>query len=91
MKFSIRHLHLTKDFSCRSEETADSLQNPSDPDAGYSSHKGQGYQAQVVENYFEESGQLSLITHIEVKSADKHNANSLLPPSGCLAAEGYGS
>jgi hypothetical protein len=31
------------------EVPADSLQNPSDPDAGYSGHKGQGYQAQVME------------------------------------------
>jgi hypothetical protein len=28
-----------------------SLQNPSDPDAGYSSHKGQGYHVQVMETY----------------------------------------
>ena len=27
--------------------TSDSLQNPSDPDAGYSGHKGKGYQVQV--------------------------------------------
>ena len=33
------------------EVPSDSLQNPSDPDAGYSSHKGQGCQVQVVENY----------------------------------------
>ena len=25
------------------------LQNPSDPEAGYNGHKGQGYQAQVME------------------------------------------
>jgi len=30
---------------------ADSLQNPSDPDAGYDGHKGQGYQVQVMETY----------------------------------------
>lgn len=66
------------------EVPSDSLQNPSDPDAGYSSHKGQGYQAQVVENYSEESGQLSLITHVEVESADKHDANSLLPALDAL-------
>ncbi len=35
------------------EVPSDSLQNPSDPDAGYSNHKGQGYQVQVVENYSE--------------------------------------
>ena len=32
---------------------SDSLQNPSDPDATYSSHKGQGYQVQIMETYTE--------------------------------------
>ncbi len=31
--------------------SSDSLQNPSDPDAGYSGYKGQGYQMQVAESY----------------------------------------
>jgi hypothetical protein len=31
------------------EISSDSLQNPSDPDATYSGHKGQDYQAQVME------------------------------------------
>jgi hypothetical protein len=31
------------------EVRSDSLQNPSDPDAGYCGHKGQGYQAQMME------------------------------------------
>ncbi len=35
------------------EISSDSLQNPSDPDATYSSHKGQGYQIQVMETYKE--------------------------------------
>jgi len=30
---------------------SDSLQNPSDPDATYSGHKGQGYQLQIMETY----------------------------------------
>lgn len=30
---------------------SNSLQNPSDPDAGYSGHKGKGYQMQVMESY----------------------------------------
>lgn len=65
---------------------SDSLQNPSDPDAGYSSHKGKGYQVQVAENYTEstdseeeENPELSLITHIDVESADKHDTHALLP------------
>ncbi len=82
---------------------SDSLQNPSDPDAGYSSHKGQGYQVQVVENYTEGADKhLSLITHVAVESADKHDAGSLLPaleklkqqemsPQQLLADSLYGS
>jgi hypothetical protein len=30
---------------------SDSLQNPSDPDASYSGHKGQGYQVQIMKTY----------------------------------------
>ncbi len=87
---------------------SDSLQNPSDPDAGYSNHKGKGYQAQVVENYVETNDseekkkQLSLITYIDIESADKHDANALLPaiedlkkrdvtPKKLLADSLYGS
>jgi len=85
------------------EVPSDSLQNPSDPDAGYSSHKGQGYQVQVVENYSEGGDkQLSLFTHVDVQSADEHDANALLPalddlktrdmaPEKMLADSLYGS
>ncbi len=85
------------------EVPSDSLQNPSDPGAGYSNHKGQGYQVQVVENYSEEDDkQLSLITHVAVESADQHDANALLPaiddlqgrdmaPKNMLADSLYGS
>jgi len=82
---------------------SDSLQNPSDPDAGYSNHKGQGYQVQLVENYTttDERGP-SLITRVEVESADQHDGNALLPalaqleqkamlPQQMLADSLYGS
>lgn len=63
------------------EVPSDSLQNPSDPDAGYSGHKGKGYQAQVMETYAPEASpeSLPLITHVEVESADKSDANALIP------------
>jgi len=71
------------------EVPSDSLQNPSDPDAGYDGHKGQGYQAQVAETYYrrpeteekqeEESPQLRLITHIEVEPANQSDVNALIP------------
>ena len=37
------------------EVPSDSLQIPSDPDAGYSGHKGQGYQVQILETYSREA------------------------------------
>ena len=63
----------------------DSLQNPSDPDAGYNSHKGKGYQVQVMETYTEatdpkeKAQQLNLITHVEVEPASAHDAHALMP------------
>jgi len=65
------------------EIPSDSLQNPSDPDATYSGHKGQGYQVQVMETYCQDEDKkeesLNLITHIEVEPAHKSNANALIP------------
>ncbi|MBM4312528.1 MAG: transposase, partial [Deltaproteobacteria bacterium] len=55
------------------EVSSASLQNPSDPDAGYSGHKGQGYHAQVMETYCDSENEqikertLNLITHVEVE------------------------
>lgn len=60
---------------------SDSLQSPSDPDAGYSGHKGKGYQVQVAETYEpgEEKSRPSLITHVSVEPADKSDAKALIP------------
>jgi hypothetical protein len=89
-----------------SEITSDSLQNPSDPDAGYSGHKGKGYQAQVAETYSESTDtggkQLNLITYVEVEPAHKSDANAVIPyldatkereisPEQLLADSLYGS
>ena len=64
---------------------SDSLQNPSDPDATYSGHKGQGYQVQIMETY-DDSGDdsdkeksLNLITHVSVEKACESDANALIP------------
>jgi len=53
------------------EVGADSLQNPSDADAGYSGHKGQGYTVQMMETFSTEEGSTPprLITYVEVTSA----------------------
>ena len=62
------------------EVPSDSLQSPSDPDAGYSSHKGKGYQVQVAETYSDKDDkQLSLITYVSVEPAHKSDANALIP------------
>ena len=62
---------------------SDSLQNPSDPDASYSGHKGQGYQVQVMETFSDdkekEEKSLNLITHIEVEPSHNSDANALVP------------
>ena len=60
---------------------SDSLQNPSDPEAGYSGYKGQGYQMQVAESYStsEDADALNLITGVIVESAHKRDAHALIP------------
>jgi len=65
--------------------SSDSLQNPSDPEATYSGHKGQGYQVQIMETYTktedesEKAQTLNLITHVEVEQSHKSDANALIP------------
>ena len=64
---------------------SDSLQNPSDPDATYSGHKGQGYQVQIMETYSPDDDKrrkqqkLNLITHVAVQSACESDSNALEP------------
>jgi len=67
------------------EIPSNSLQNPSDPDAAYSGHKGQGYQVQIMETYVATDDDtvrektLNLITHVQVEPAHESDANALLP------------
>jgi len=81
---------------------SDSLQNPSDPDATYDGHKGQGYQTQIMETYSPDKEQLSLITYVAVEPAHKSDASALMPavedtekrdltPEEVLADSLYGS
>jgi hypothetical protein len=83
------------------EVPSDSLQNPSDPDAGYCGHKGQGYQMQVMETYSPDKSQPNLITHVKVEAAHESDSNALLPaiedaakrelaPQQLLADSAYG-
>lgn len=84
------------------EVSSDSLQNPSDPDAGYCGHKGKGYQLQVMETWSEDKSQPNLITHVAVEAAHQSDANALIPaiedaakrelaPTELLADSLYGS
>ena len=61
------------------EVSSDSLQNPSDPEAGYCGHKGKGYQMQVMQTWTADKSQPNLITHVEVEAAHKSDANALIP------------
>jgi hypothetical protein len=88
------------------EIASDSLQNPSDPEASYSGHKGQGYQVQVMETFCDVEAEkqqcLNLITHVEVEPAHESDANAIVPaiesveqqdlkPNELLADSLYGS
>jgi len=67
------------------EVSSQSLQNSSDPEAAYSSHKGQGYQAQVMETFCDaedprvKARTLNLITHVAVAPASESDSRALLP------------
>jgi len=67
------------------EISSGSLQNPSDPDAAYSGHKGQGYQAQIQETYTLEADPakkdetLNLITHVHLEPANCSDNDAVVP------------
>ena len=85
---------------------SDSLQNPSDPNAAFSGHKGQGYQLQLMETVCKDKEKkeqtLNLITYAEVEQANKSDAKALMPavestkkqklaPKELTADQAYGS
>ena len=63
----------------------DSVQNPSDPDASYCAHKGQGFKAQIMETFSpdedgkKQGGKLRLITHVSIEKASHSDAHAVLP------------
>jgi len=75
----------TLEIKAPKEIPSDSLQNPSDPDATYSGHKGQGYHVQIMETYVATDDKairertLNLITHVQVEPAHQSDALALLP------------
>lgn len=82
------------------EIPSDSLQNPSDPDATYDGHKGQGYQVQIMETYQPvgadekpDKTKPKLITYVSVEQAHEDDGGALQPAlesarsRGCAPAE----
>ncbi|MGB3975326.1 MAG: transposase [bacterium] len=57
--------------------SSDSLQNPSDPDAGYSGYKGQGYQAQVSETSVADNP-FEVIMAVKVESACESDSPAMM-------------
>ncbi len=76
------------------EVPGDSLQNPSDEDAGYSGHKGQGFQAQIQEAFTdtddekEKQKSLNLITQVDIQKASDHDTDALLPAVDSTVEQG---
>lgn len=62
----------------RDKVACDSLQSPFDEGAGYSGHKGKGYQAQIVETC-DPSNAAQIITRVAVESAARSDADALIP------------
>jgi hypothetical protein len=87
-----RHVTVKKS----AEVPADSLQNPSDPDASYSGHKGQGYKVQLMESFQphqedeNRAPALNLITHVAVHRACEGDARALLPALADAKVRGLG-
>ena len=63
-------------ITLRADVSPDSLQSPHDEDAGYSGHKGKGYQAQITETCDPEN-ETQIITQVEVESACISDAQSV--------------
>jgi hypothetical protein len=95
------HCEIVADkVTLRPKAKADSLQNPSDPDATYDGHKGQGYKLQIAETCGDNAVQL--IVGALAQTAAEHDANALPPmleqlqeqerlPESMLADTAYGS
>lgn len=70
------------------EVPSDSLQNPSDPDAAYSGHKGEGYQVQIAETCNADNP-LQVVADFEVQKANASDFKSLQPMIESLDERGH--
>jgi hypothetical protein len=64
-----------------------SLQTPHDPDVTYSGHKGQGYEALIVETC-DPTNPVQLITHVSLERSCESDADRVLPALTALEARG---
>ncbi|MEW5945712.1 MAG: transposase [bacterium] len=71
----------------RDDVSCDSLQSPHDEGAGYSAHKGKGYQAQIVETC-DAANDVQIITHVAVESAAASDADAIVPAVEALEERG---
>ena len=65
------------DIELKKKPATDSLQNPSDPDAGYSGHKGKGYQSQISETCADENP-FEVVTSVKMESANENDSEALI-------------
>ena len=63
------------------------MQNPSDPQAAYSGHKGSGYSAQIAQTCVA-GNEAQLITALDVHPANESDQNKLIPMIDQLDAQG---
>ena len=84
----------------RPKSRADSMQNPSDPDATFDGHKGPGFQVQIEETCGD--NEVQLIVGALAQTASEHDAHALKPmleqlkeqellPESMLADTAFGS
>jgi hypothetical protein len=71
----------------RDDVSGHSLQSPFDEDAGYSGHKGKGYQMQLAETCDPEN-ETQIMTHATVESAAESDADALVPTVEALDTRG---
>jgi len=74
-------------ITVRDAVSCGSLQSPYDEGAGYSSHKGKGYQAQLVETCDPANG-TQIVTLVAVESAAASDADAILPAVQALEERG---
>jgi hypothetical protein len=74
-------------ITVRGEVACGSLQSPFDEGAGYSGHKGKGYQVQLIETC-DPANDAQIITNVAVESADKSDADAIVPAIEALEERG---